>query len=179
MRGAAAKGARSTATRWLSGRCSGLTGWLIVLAALVLAVLLLLPEREGREVERVTSPDGTHDAVLLSFPGGGGAAGALGSYQLYVVGAGEEVANVPNARPELVARSLGEERELRWRDDRLLEFAYQSAEIVEFRNAVLLPESTRKNSEYIELRLVGPESGSGLPKRLLEKDRTEATASSE
>lgn len=156
----------------------GANGLVIVLAALVSAMMSSLPEREFTELERVTSPDETHDAVLLRVGGGGGAAGSIGSYQLYVVGAGEQVADLPNAQPELVAQSLGRDRELRWRDDRVLEFAYQSAEITEFRNAVRLPESTREDPEYAELRLVAPESGSGLPQWILDEERIEASSPS-
>lgn len=93
--------------------------FLLLLAVFV--IFVLGPEEE--ELRRVTSPDGTTDAVVYSVSGGG-AAGYAYQY-LYLTPAGEpaqegELALTPKSYPDGGFR-------LRWRDERMLVAGPRSA----------------------------------------------------
>lgn len=111
---------------------------LLVLGAVVLTLAGGFPTPDPRELKRVASPDGAYDAVLLLIPprfGGGGAAGSDGHYDLYVVEAGEEVQHLPRSESKLliVDDLRPAEYEVRWQDERTLEFDhYPSGEVLRF-----------------------------------------------
>jgi hypothetical protein len=104
------------------------------------------------EMQRVTSPDWRHDAVVvrrqpaLSF--------LRASTEVYVVPRGSKIAR--GAQPVMLA-SKAEGVQSVWRDDRLLEIRYSQARVERF--TAVWPSST-KQAPSVEIRLTP--SGSQL-----------------
>lgn len=113
------------------------------------------------EVMRVRSPDGRHEAVIISVIGH-----VLGnnSHLLYIVPAGRKFDKKDSSftRSYLSIRCF-DGLQLIWRDPNILEIQYKEALIDEFRNCANLTE--KPDSPYVvELRLA-PISTWALPKR--------------
>lgn len=117
---------------------------------------------ERLKVERVTSPGGNTDAVLVQVAESGGALGGAND-ELYLVPAGEEDLS---ERSFVIDQQDGRNLELRWRGERLLEVRYPAAMIRGFRNHAYV-EREGGEPYVVELRLVPPEDEFSLPERLL------------
>lgn len=102
---------------------------------------------DEKEVRRVTSPDGTVDAVLTVDYGSGGATGGS-VLALYLVPIGEGFEEGVAALHAERATGLN----LRWQDESLLEFGYREGEISRFTN-LLYFDDQQGRSYRVEVRL--------------------------
>ena len=116
------------------------------------------------EVQRVTSPNGQFDAVLVTDLYGPAAGGGVDS-NVYIVRKGSPVYDEPNK--EIFNADPMAAGELVWRRDHLLEIHYDIAYIHRFRNVWGLYEienvgSTGERDYEVELRLVPASESSAL-----------------
>lgn len=142
---------------------------LVLILAVLLALLLggcaaaCVVLRDRAEVERLTSPDGAVDAVLVA-DGGCDIAGGGGSLELHTVASGASTSGFGGwGHKNLTATEYyaGEPLQLRWLDNRTLEVRYRRALINGFSNFDFL--SGVRGPNEVELRLVPPEGETGLP----------------
>lgn len=126
---------------------------------------------ERHEFSRVASPDEAFDAVLVKVQGFEGATGRS-SLDLYLVPAGVDASNLSAARRLLTADNMSDldDLELRWRGERMLEVHYDSATISGFKNLARVGNG-REERFVVELRLVPPEDGFGIPEAFLSNRR--------
>jgi hypothetical protein len=124
------------------GACVGIFG-----DAFVTKSFMTARTGDGTEAERVTSPDGKLDAVLVEDNAGGALGGIF--WYVYVVPKGK-------AAPRDATRRLFLADELTkgvivWSKPHLIEIHYDKASIIQFRNVSTASEN---GHEYVELRLV-------------------------
>ena len=110
------------------------------------------PFSAGLEVERVTSPDGTLDAVLTSRGGFGPTVGS--SLHLYVVPVGTGAGDIPSRTSRLEVQDAYQGLDLRWRDDRFLEVRYEHARVLGYKNFDYVFDGQRDERYEVEIRLV-------------------------
>ena len=119
---------------------------------------------KAAEVQRVTSPNGQFDGVLVTDLYGPAAGGGVES-KVYIVRKGSTVYDEPGK--EIFDADPMTSGELLWRRDHLLEIHYDIAYIHRFRNVWGLYEienvgSTGEHDYDIELRLVPASDSSAL-----------------
>jgi hypothetical protein len=115
------------------------------------------------EEERITSPSGTLDAVLIRDDGGGAAGGW--EWYVYIVAKGSPV-DVKHSHPVFNAGTLTGEQ-LRWAEEHLLEIHYDIADINQFKNlwgsAEIQNAANEGKDEYlIEIQLSPSSKDSSL-----------------
>ena len=146
----------------------------ISLVAFVITALFLFSgciniagERHSQEIERVKSPDGTVDAVLVR--GGGGATTGF-DFSVFIVPSGtpfDEKSELFNSEIDLFGADHLENLKLVWREPKFLEIRYDKARIFKYRNYWRRKE-VQDYKYVVEIKLVPTNDKSSLD----EKDKS-------
>jgi len=113
----------------------------------LLARIFTTASAKETETQRITSPDGKLDAVLVEDSSGGALGGIF--WYVYVVPKGK--AAPKNATTRLFFADELTKGAIVWSKPHLIEIHYDKASIMQFRNVSTISEN---GLEYVELRLV-------------------------